>query len=155
MNTIVVGADGSEPSQTAVEFAAEEAAFRGARLLVVTAWEMPPNALLIAGAVPGFLARIQEDAEDVAHEAVVRATRLQPGISCESRVIQGHPGRVLLEAAQEAMLIVVGNRGRGGFASLVLGSIGQEVVLHAPCSVVVVRPRPTPETQQGASEKEG
>ena len=133
METIVVGVDGSEGSLAAAEFAAQEAVFREARLLVVTAWDLPPNALLIAGTVPGFLERFREDAESVAHEAVSRATRLHPHLACQARVVQGHPGHVLMEEAQEAILVMVGNRGRGGFASLVLGSISQEVVLHAPC----------------------
>jgi nucleotide-binding universal stress UspA family protein len=152
MKTIVVGVDGSKDSLAAVQFAAEEAASRQARLLAVAAWEIPPNALLIAGAVPGFLESARQDAEQVVQTALARAKQVQPEISCEGKVAQGHPGRVLVEEAQEAMLVVVGSRGRGGFASLVLGSVSLEVVLHAPCSVVVVRPRPAPYGEQDPEE---
>jgi nucleotide-binding universal stress UspA family protein len=150
VKTIVVGVDGSVCSLAAAEFAAQEAAFREARLLVVAAWDLPPNALLIEGAVPGFLDRFREDAESVAQDAVSRVTGLHPHVTCQTRVVQGHPGRVLVEEAQEAILVVVGNRGRGGFASLVLGSVSQQVVLHAPCSVVVVRAEP--EASGGGSD---
>ncbi len=140
MKTIVVGVDGSECAQAALEFAAEEAAFREARLLVVSAWEIPQNAVLVASAAPGLLDSFRQAAETIAREAVERATRLRPLISCESRVIEGHPGHVLLGQAREAILVVVGSRGRGGFASLLLGSVSQEVVHHSPCSVAIVRP---------------
>jgi nucleotide-binding universal stress UspA family protein len=139
MKTIVVGVDGSEDSLAAVQ-------------LAVAAWEIPPNALLIAGAIPGFLESARQDAEQVVQTALARAKQVRPGISCEGKVIQGHPGRVLVEEAQEAILVVVGSRGRGGFASLVLGSVSLQVVLHAPCSVVVVRPGPTPFSEQAAEE---
>jgi nucleotide-binding universal stress UspA family protein len=154
VKTIVVGVDGSECAQAALEFAAEEAVFREARLLVVTAWEVPQNAILVAGAAPGIIDSFRQAAETIAREAVAQATTLKPLISCESRVVEGHPGHVLLEQAREAILVVVGSRGRGGFASLLLGSVSQQVVLHSPCSVVVVRPVPGPVTQDILSEKE-
>ena len=100
MKTIVVGVDGSKCSQAALEFAAEEAAFRGARLLVVSAREVPQSAVLVAGAAPGIIDSFREEAETIVREAVARATRLQPSVSCESRVIEGHPGHVLLEQAR-------------------------------------------------------
>jgi len=154
VKTIVVGVDGSECAGAALEFAAEEAAFREARLLVVTAWEIPQNAVLVAGAAPGIMDGFRRAAETIARDAVERALRLRPFISCESRVVEGHPGRVLLEQAREASLVVVGSRGRGGFANLLLGSISQQVVQHSPCSVAVVRPVPGPVTQDILSEKE-
>jgi nucleotide-binding universal stress UspA family protein len=153
MKTIVVGVDGSKCSQAALEFAAEEAAFRGARLLVVSAWEVPQSAVLVAGAAPGIIDSFREEAETIVREAVARATRLQPSVSCESRVIEGHPGHMLLEQAREATLAVVGSRGRGGFASLLLGSVSQQVVHHSPCSVVVVRPLPDFQEWETASQE--
>ena len=67
------------------------------------------------------------------------SARLQPSVEREGETLEGHPAEVLLEEARDASLIVVGNRGRGGFASLLLGSVSHQVVHHAPCPVTVVR----------------
>jgi nucleotide-binding universal stress UspA family protein len=64
---------------------------------------------------------------------------LQPVVTCEGRAIEGQPAGVLLKEAEQADMIVVGSRGHGGFANLLLGSVTQQVVHHAPCPVVVVR----------------
>jgi hypothetical protein len=58
---------------------------------------------------------------------------LQPDVDCEVSAIQGQAAQVLIRHAADADLIVVGNRGRGGFSSLLLGSVSQQVVHHAPC----------------------
>ena len=141
MKKSVVGVDGSLPSQAALEFAAEEAAFRQARLLVVCAWDLPQAAIVIAGASQDMVEAFRKDAETIAGDAVARAAKLYPSVSSESRAIEGHPSRVLLEEAREATLVVVGSRGRGGFSSMLLGSVSDEVVHHSPCSVIVVRPQ--------------
>lgn len=141
METIVVGVDGSAGARAALEFAAREAALRKARLRIVCAWEI--SAAVYAGGfapaldqatVDGFRA----DAEAVVQEAVAAAKELQPGIECEGKVVQGQAAEALLEEAPDADLIVVGNRGHGGFASLLLGSVSHQVVQHAPCPVTVV-----------------
>ena len=142
MKKIVVGVDGSLPSQAALEFAAEEAVFRSARLVIVGVWELPPSAIVIAGASQEMVEAFRNDAETIAGRALARAKELYPSISSESRSVEGHPSHVLLEEAREATLVVVGSRGRGGFSSMLLGSVSDEVVHHSPCSVVVVRPRP-------------
>ena len=67
---------------------------------------------------------------------------LRPSLEGEALAVEGQPAGVLLEQAADAELIVVGNRGRGGFESLLLGSVSQQVVHHAACPVVVVN-RPT------------
>ena len=71
--------------------------------------------------------------------AVARVAELQPSVSCEGKAVEGHPTAAILKEAEQADMIVVGSRGRGGFANLLLGSVTQQVVHHALCPVVVVR----------------
>lgn len=142
METILVGVDGSECARDALIRAANEAALRGARLRVVCAWDVPP-AVYAGGFAPSFdqstLDGFRENAEAVVREAVAEVERLHPSLACEGEALEGQPAEVLLDQARNASLVVVGNRGRGGFASLLLGSVSQQVVHHAPCPVLVVR----------------
>jgi nucleotide-binding universal stress UspA family protein len=144
METIVVGVDGSPCALAAVQFAAREAALRKGRLRIVCAWEIPP-AVYGGGFAPGLdqatLDGFRDGAEAVVQAAVAAAKELQSGIECEGKAVQGQPAEVLLGEARDADLIVVGNRGHGGFASLLLGSVSHQVVQHAPCPVTVVRER--------------
>ena len=142
MGRIVVGVDGSECAKAALASAAEEAALRGAALRIVSAWEIPP-AVFGGGLAPtldqGTLDAFRQGAQGVIDDAVAEATRLQPSVKCDGAAVEGPPAEVLLDEAEGASLIVVGNRGRGGFASLMLGSVSQQVVHHAPCPVLVIR----------------
>lgn len=139
MKTIVVGVDGSACGHAALEFAIEEAALRGALLRIVCAWEIP--AAVSAGGVytAESLEAFPKEAEDTMQRALTRAAELQPSVPREAKIIEGQPADAILKEAQDAVLIVVGGRGRGGFASLLLGSVSQQVVHHAQCPVVVVR----------------
>lgn len=143
MKTIVVGIDGSKLGEAALDFAAHEAALRGARLLVVCAWEIPMIIEPVGVYSPGSFEDLRDDAEGIARgivqAAVARVVELQPLVACEGKAIEGQPAAILLKEAQDADMIVVGSRGRGGFTSLLLGSVSQQVVHHAPCPVVVVR----------------
>ena len=147
MNTIVVGVDGSEGAAAALEFAAEEAALRQARLRIVSAWEVP-----IVAYTGGFAPPLDDEtnqalrlgAQQVADGALATAKTLQPSLEGEAVAVEGQPADVLLGQAVDADLIVVGSHGRGGFASLLLGSVSQQVVHHATCPVVVVRRPATP-----------
>lgn len=143
MKTIVVGVDGSACAHAALEFAGEEAALRGAHLRIVCAWEIPPivdPSGVYAGVYPqDTLQGFQDKARTIMDEALALMARLQPSIRCEERIIEGQPADVILTEAHDAALIVVGSRGRGGFARLLLGSTSQQVVHHAQCPVVVVR----------------
>jgi nucleotide-binding universal stress UspA family protein len=139
METVVVGVDGSSPARAALDFAVGEAALRGARLRIVCAWEIPPtiydwDGVVDQSTVDGF----REGAENVVKDALDAAKKSQPTLECEARIAEGHPAEVLLDQSGDATLIVVGNRGRGGFASLLLGSVSQQVVSHASCPVTVV-----------------
>jgi nucleotide-binding universal stress UspA family protein len=86
-----------------------------------------------------MLDSFRRGAEENVRAAVEIAKRLQPSLECEGLAIEGQPAEVLLqEAATEGGLVVVGNRGRGGFSSLLLGSVSHQVVHHARCPVVVI-----------------
>jgi nucleotide-binding universal stress UspA family protein len=141
METIVVGVDGSAGAASALEFAAAEAALRNARLRVVAAWEIPAAAYG-TGLAPTLdtetLEAFRVRAQQVADEARATVKSLQPSLDAEAVAVEGRPAEVLLEEAANATLVVVGSRGLGGFKSLLLGSVSQQVVHHAGCPVVVV-----------------
>jgi nucleotide-binding universal stress UspA family protein len=139
MKTIVVGVDGSEGSRAALTFAAHEAAAHGARLRVVCAWEISYGAYA-GGFIPpaDMSSEIARHAEEVAREAAEHAMELEPGIYTEHQAIQGYPAQVLVSESREATLVVVGSRGHGGFASMLLGSVSHEVAQHASCAVAIV-----------------
>jgi nucleotide-binding universal stress UspA family protein len=133
---IVVGVDGSECSNLALEFAAHEAARWGALLHVVSAYEVPPNAGWIV--VP--LGPFEEGAAATVSSALARAHELEPAIVTKGVQVHGFAGSVLIEESKGASLLVVGSRGRGEVASLVLGSVSEHCVHHADgCPVTIVR----------------
>ncbi len=137
---IVVGVDGSEPSIRALQWAAREAEWSDATLEVVTAWTFPehPAPLGIVVHVPWpneLIAQAGVKLDEVIGDAL-------PNIDHQrviARVIRGSAVPVLLDAASDADLLVVGSRGRGAMAELLLGSVSERCVRHAGCSVVVVR----------------
>jgi nucleotide-binding universal stress UspA family protein len=76
--------------------------------------------------------------QQVADDAFAAVKKLQPSLEAEALAVKGQPADVLREQGADAALIVVGRRGLGGFKSLLLGSVSQQVVHHATCPVVVV-----------------
>ena len=139
VKTIVVGVDGSPHAEAALEMAAEEAFLRKARLVIVCAWRFPTVVDPVGVVVPESFEGLQDEAEHMVKAAIARVAKLQPQVICEGRAVAGQPAEVLLKEAEQADMIVVGSRGRGGFSSLLLGSVGQQVVHHAHCPVIVVR----------------
>ena len=146
MNTIVVGVDSSSQSVAALRWAADEARLRGATLKVVHAWTLTPVAVSamtpVAGGYP--VARDIQELEDAGREllddAVEGVELNEPGsLHVDKVLVCDSPARALLEAAQDADLLVVGSRGHGGFAGLLLGSVSQQVAHHATCPVVIIR----------------
>ena len=137
MSTIVVGVDGSEGSRAALRVAVEEARLRHARLHAICAWEVPTA---IPGGVlpPVALGDFQQRAQEIVDAALAEASRLDPEIGSTGATAHGQAAWSLVSAAGPGDLIVVGSRGRGGFAGLVLGSVSQQVVHHARCPVLVV-----------------
>jgi nucleotide-binding universal stress UspA family protein len=137
MSRIVVGVDGSAGSQRALRWALEEARLRNASVHVVHAWHAPyvmPSPM--APVVTYEYDPIQRTAEDVLAGAV-RAEDTR-GLDVHEVLVCDSAAPALLDAAKGADLLVVGSRGRGGFAGLLLGSVSQSVAQHAPCPVVVV-----------------
>ncbi len=135
---VVVGIDGSDQALEALRFAAEEAKLRNATLLVVSGVVFPFAEYWtdIADLDPDlFLERSRRLVED----ALIAVGDDLEGVDVERVVEPGPAISVLLDHASADDLVVVGSRGRGGFKGLLLGSVSQQVLLHAPCPVVVVR----------------
>jgi nucleotide-binding universal stress UspA family protein len=146
VGTIVVGVDGSDRSRHALRWAVAEARLRNDKVLAVHAWDPPVlPALDIPPApdppvyLPELLAEVQEGAEALAER--VTAEFRNEGVQVEPLAIEGAAASVLVEVAEDADLLVVGSRGRGGLAGVLLGSISQQVAQHAPCPVVIHRRR--------------
>lgn len=141
MGVVVVGVDGSDASMDALRFAADEARRRGVPLRVVCGWSPPVTGKWPAGIIldPEPFERAARHTVDAMITAV--GSEVQ-GIEVEPVVAVGGGATALLEHCSDAVIVVVGSRGRGGFKGLLLGSVSQQVVLHAPCPVVVVRHPP-------------
>jgi nucleotide-binding universal stress UspA family protein len=127
----VVGVDGSEHSAAAVEFAFEEAALRDAALRALYVWQ------------PGLLGMLDEQAAQqecrrLLSEIVAGRGAAYPNVELHHELISGHPVKVLTEESAHALGLVVGTRGRGGFAGMLLGSVSQGVLHHAECPVIAV-----------------
>ena len=137
---VVVGVDDSAGGRAALAFAAQEAVMRSAELHVICAWSMPGGHIEHAK-VPGPLRdACCEEAETVLHRLAHEVLSAYPGLCYVLAVGEPPPARALVEASDRADLVVVGSRGRGGFAGLLLGSVSSQVVHHARCPVAVVRP---------------
>ncbi|MFQ5426867.1 MAG: universal stress protein [Gaiellales bacterium] len=157
MSRIVVGIDDSAGARAALAFALDEARWRDARLSVVNAWVMPfPLAVpgLVLGGFPvegdtrldDISAATQAGAAALIDRALEEVDAETSGVDVERLPLEGDTAAVLLEAAADADLLVVGSRGRGGFRGLLLGSVSQTCAHHSPCPLVVV---PTPTAEDG------
>lgn len=140
MGKIVVGVDGSDHSVHALTWAVNEAKLRNAVLCPVTTFSI------------GFISTGYEIAlPDIADMKAATQTMLDAALDTvretvdfgdlvvEPMVLEGHPGERLIALSDDADLVVVGSRGRGGFVGALMGSVTTNVVHHAKCPVVVVR----------------
>ncbi|HUZ20310.1 MAG TPA: universal stress protein [Acidimicrobiales bacterium] len=134
---IVVGVDGSASSKAALAWAARQAKLTGTPLVVVVTWEFPtsygwpyqlPADLDLAG-----------DAAAMLGATVSEVLGPHAGVDLSSAVVEGHPAPTLVEESKTASLVVVGSRGHGEFAGMLLGSVSEFLTTHAHCPVVVVR----------------
>ena len=139
---IVVGVDGSDSSRAALHWAYNEAAHHGADINVIAAWA-PPSIPLAPpyGALPveGYTDQPRVAALGLLESFTSELEERDPAVSLSTSIEEGAPAQVLIERSKEADLLVVGSRGHGGFAGMLLGSVSQHLVAHAHCPVVVVR----------------
>ena len=132
---IVVGVDGSDESADALRWALAEARLAQSAVVAVAAWHWPATAV----GLPLTELDLAAGARDAAQQTV-DTVRQDDDAPVELHVAEGMAAPVLLAAARDADLLVVGSRGHGAFSGLLLGSVSQHCVSHATCPVVVVRP---------------
>lgn len=140
---IVVGVDGSAPSLQAASWAGQEAALRDAPLWMVYASPRWDHDVPLVPQPSTWGAGAEGAAREMLDHATVHARAGRPQLSITTDIIGGRVADALIGAAGEAQLLVVGNRGRGGFTELLLGSVSHDVVAGAPCPVAVIRQRHT------------
>jgi nucleotide-binding universal stress UspA family protein len=138
-NRIVVGVDGSEASIRALELACTRAALTSEKVLAMHAWFPTGVALDRYGYVPPVGGETVEQARASLDEIVAKAHADHPEVEIESVVRGDAPSRALVEASRDASLVVVGSRGLGAVAQVILGSTSHDVIHHAHCPVAVVR----------------
>jgi len=142
MPGIIVGFDGSDHSQRALEWAAREAGLRRAPLTVLTVhqaavggWTGTP---LVYPVGDGSTAQEARELAQRETDKVIAGIAGRHPVEVTVRAVDGVPGEVLLHAADSAELLVVGSRGAGGLARALMGSVSTYVTHHAKCPVVVI-----------------
>ena len=141
MPGITVGIDGSDGAHRALEWAMKEAAAHHAPLTVVTVHEVAAsgwtgNPVILPPDEPA-VEKARHAAEESVAKAAAQLGESQP-LSVTVWAVNGFPAQELIEASRDADLLVVGSRGGGGFARLMMGSVSDQVMHHAYCPVVVV-----------------
>jgi nucleotide-binding universal stress UspA family protein len=132
---IVVGVDGSDPARAALRWAVDYAALVGATVDAVTCWSYPTSYGLGAG-VPSNWSP-EADARQMLADTVASTLGDQTPATLTQVVREGNAAQVLLDETKDAQLLVVGSRGHGGFAGLLLGSVSTNCTEHARCPVLV------------------
>ncbi|MGH9135281.1 MAG: universal stress protein, partial [Ilumatobacteraceae bacterium] len=140
--TWIVGVDGSEDSQAALQWAVAQAAGRGVEIVALSTWRAPilpsdvigqPALLMDWGVFETELGRrVDEIVTEVRDEAGASAPSIVP------RIVQGRAAHELITASRDAELLVVGSRGKGGVSGAVLGSVSRQCATHSPVPVAVV-----------------
>jgi nucleotide-binding universal stress UspA family protein len=135
---IVVGVDGSENARMALRWAVDEAARRGARLEVVHSWHVPYVGGMYGPTIVGDPVTFEQVARKELGRIVGSVDTSALTAPPQEICINGGPAEAVLRLAKDADLVVVGSRGLGGFAGLLLGSTSSQVIHHATCPVVMV-----------------
>jgi nucleotide-binding universal stress UspA family protein len=133
--TIVVGVDGSDSSREALSWAVHYAALIGAEVEAVIAWSYPTG-YGIGTVATGW--NPSEDARDALAKTVAAVLGADIAVPLRQVVLEGNAAQVLLDETKDAQMLVVGSRGHGGFAGLLLGSVSARCAEHARCPVLVI-----------------
>ena len=137
---VVVGVDGSKLSQNAVAEAFRQASFRNAKLVAVQTWsDLPDSVFAGYGLDESVLQSEIDEARESLGERLAGYSEQYPDVVVERVVSPAGPVEQLLESSKNAQLLVVGSRGRGGFAGLLLGSTSQALLHKATVPLMVVR----------------
>jgi nucleotide-binding universal stress UspA family protein len=138
--SIVAGVDGSETALQAVQWAAAEATQRHSPLRLVAAYAVPVGRLV---ADPGlgvdYHTVVRDSATRHLATAATAASAMAPDLAVEQVLVEGLPTPALQAQSVDAALVVLGDRGLGGFTGMLLGSVAVSLAAHATCPVVVVR----------------
>ncbi|WP_457967729.1 universal stress protein [Arthrobacter sp. D1-29] len=135
---IVVGVDGSDASVEALRQAQRLAVPLNSEIEALACWEYPNTyASYVAVGIGGF----KEHAEELLEDAVVKAFGPQRPENVRTRLMEGFARTILIEESKYADLLVLGPRGHGGFAGLLLGSVTSACIAHAHCPVLIARRR--------------
>jgi nucleotide-binding universal stress UspA family protein len=134
---IVVGVDGSESSIAALSWAARQALMTDSAIEAITTWEWPTD----YGWSPPYPADFDpaDLARKLLEEIVTKVRDDNSGLDIRFSVVEGHPAPVLIHASVDADLLVVGCRGHGEFAGMLIGSVSEHCATHAHCPVLVHR----------------
>ncbi len=137
---IVVGVDGSKGSELALRWGAHLARSSGASLTALIAWEhLMDWAPVVTASDPSPTAwHPGLHAGEVLHQTVHRALTAEQAAAVDYRTVEGGPAKMLIDASEDATMIVLGSRGRGGFRGLRLGSVSHAVTAHSACPVLIV-----------------
>jgi nucleotide-binding universal stress UspA family protein len=138
---IAVGVDGSAPSLQAAAWAGQEAALRDAPLRIVHASSRWAHEVPLVPQPAGWGTSAEAAAREMLGQAAVYAQAGRPRLEVTTELAGNGAEQVLIDFCEDAQLLVVGSRGRGGFAELLLGSVSRHVAARAHCPVAVIRQR--------------
>lgn len=136
---VVVGIDDSPAAKAALKLAFDAAEVRGVPLIALNAWDFGPYDAYNAEIWDRSTGDVTSNLTALVEDLIAGEQAAHPGVPVEIKVVRGRPEHALVEESKQAGLVVVGSRGRGGFAGLLLGSTSKHVLREARCPVIVTR----------------